>query len=149
MGKKQNAMMCLLPEKDSIEKNESSVKSPDSESTPSSGESNGKGCCTLDFMSCIDWCGPTEDSCLNCNHHDGVGWMKNGPPKDQCLSRWTGCGNDRNGCCYGLVCQPDANNYLMCLPSFLTESKPTDSPTVSPTSAPTLSPTKAPANKPC
>merc|ERR1712119_44517 len=86
------------------------------ETSPFDSDSDNKGCCTLDFVSCIDWCGPTKDSCLNCNHHDGVGWLQNGPPTNTCLSRWTGCGSNVDGCCDGLVCKEDANNYLMCLP---------------------------------
>jgi len=108
------------------------------------------GCCSLDYKNCIDWCGSTKDSCLNCNHHDGVGWLQNGPPTNTCLSRWTGCGSK---CCDGLVCKEDANNYLMCLPGNPIGTKsPTDSPTerttASPTESPTESSTEAPADSP-
>merc|ERR1712241_899372 len=75
-----------------------------------------KPCCSLDFKNCINWCGPTYKSCASCNHHDGLGWLKNGEPKDKCLSRWSGCGHNKNGCCDGLVCKKDPNNWLACLP---------------------------------
>merc|ERR1712194_468981 len=92
----------------------------------------------------------------NCNHHDGLGWLSNGPPKGKCLPRWKGCENKKNACCDGLTCKADADNYLMCLPinpigTKEPTSQPTDSPTfvstttkptsVSPTSKPTATPT--------
>merc|ERR1712194_583597 len=126
-------------------------------STPSmSPTSSPEPCCTLDFQNCINWCGPTKESCSNCNHHDGLGWLSNGPPKDKCFPRWKGCENRKNACCDGLTCKVDANNYLMCLPIKPIGTKeptaqPTDSPTfvstttkptsVSPTSKPTATPT--------
>lgn len=88
-------------------------------------------CCSLDYKTCIDWCGSDYDSCATCNHHDGVFWLEDGPPRDeQCLDRWTGCENDTDACCDGLTCRVDDNNWLMCLPL--------DPPfTASPTGAPT------------
>merc|ERR1712194_260611 len=104
-------------------------------STPSaSPTSSPEPCCSLDFKNCINWCGPTKKSCSNCNHHDGVGWLSNGPPKDKCLPRWKGCENKKNVCCNGLTCKADANNYLMCLPiKPIGTKEPTSQPTDSPT----------------
>mmetsp|Transcript_1353 Transcript_1353/g.1539 ORF Transcript_1353/g.1539 Transcript_1353/m.1539 type:complete len:205 (-) Transcript_1353:215-829(-) len=126
-------------------------------SGPASVIASPEGCCSLNYKDCISWCGNTENSCASCNHHDGLGWLVNGPPKDQCVSRWTGCENKENACCDGLTCKADTNNnYLMCLPINPIGTKeptaqPTDAPTfvstttkptsVSPTSKPTATPT--------
>lgn len=112
--------------------------------SPINAPSPAGACCTLDFETCIDWCGPTKDSCLNCNHHDGVHWLENGPPKEQCLRRWTGCENDFNGCCDGMTCREDDNNFLMCLPLQSSSTMvPTKSPTGPPTSPSTHRPTQS------
>lgn len=89
------------------------------------------GCCSLDFKQCIDYCGSTKDSCVGCNHHDGVGWLENGPPQEQCEERWQGCENTPNSCCPGLTCREDFNDFLMCLPPLppSTTSPPTYAPT--------------------
>merc|ERR1711933_441687 len=80
---------------------------------------NKEGCCSLDFVNCIDWCGKTEDSCNSCSHHDGVGWMPNGAPTNQCLGRWSGCQGNESACCDGMVCAANDNGWPMCQPSFL------------------------------
>jgi len=98
------------------------------------------GCCSLDYKTCIGWCGPSKNSCLNCNHHDGVGWLNDGSRKNStCKPRWTGCQGSPNSCCAGLECRPDPNNWLACLPAEATEE-----PTFAPTEATTLEPTEAP-----
>merc|ERR1712241_1578456 len=110
-------------------------------------EKPNNGCCTLDFKSCINWCGPTYDSCASCNHHEGLGWLQNGPPKNQCLGRWNGCGHDKDGCCDGLTCKkgPNNNNWLSCQPKNPLGTKP---PTTAPTEKPTKVPTEKPTNAP-
>mmetsp|Transcript_10244 Transcript_10244/g.11718 ORF Transcript_10244/g.11718 Transcript_10244/m.11718 type:complete len:186 (-) Transcript_10244:192-749(-) len=120
-------------------------------SGPASVIASPGGCCSLNYKDCISWCGNTENSCASCNHHDGLGWLVNGPPKDQCVSRWTGCENKKNACCDGLTCKAATNNYLMCLPinpigTKEPTSQPTDAPTsVSTTTTPTsVSPTSKP-----
>ena len=101
------------------------------------------GCCTLDYKTCITWCGSTEESCLSCSNSD-VGWIPNGAPSGSCAARWRGCGHAKNSCCDGLTCQANADGWFACLPgeSTPTPPNPTDSP-VAPTEAP-VSPTEAP-----
>jgi len=78
----------------------------------------GNGCCSLDYKNCIDWCGSSYDSCINCSNND-VTWLSNGP-QSQCMERWVGCDGNPNGCCDGLICQlkdgwnacqPNLNSY--------------------------------------
>merc|ERR1719335_1596715 len=134
----------------------SPTKAPNTSPTTKE-ELTGDGCCSLDFKTCINWCGPTKDSCLNCNHHDGVFWLPNGKPKEKCRKRWKGCKYDMNGCCDGLTCQENENNFLMCLPFLESEDSsppvenPTNSPmvpTMTPTFTPTVNPTKTPTKSP-
>ena len=98
--------------------------------------SSGNGCCTLDYKSCISWCGETKESCMSCSNSD-VGWIPDGIPSDNCKARWIGCGDDMNSCCDGLSCQDDGSGYFSCKPDDGTPTPP------SPTNAP-VSPTKAP-----
>jgi len=107
----------------------------------SSSDDEKKGCCSLDYKTCIGWCGPTEDSCNNCNHHDGVGWLDSGSRKNwKCKPRWTGCqGKPDNFCCKGLECRPDPNNWLACLPALETPE-----PTFAPSTITSMEPTEAP-----
>ena len=97
----------------------------------SNAEPGEEGCCSLDYKQCIGWCGPTKDSCLDCNHHDGVAWLENGAQK-QCKKRWVGCGGNPNKCCAGLECRPDPNTWLACLPALSTPEL-TPAPTPAPT----------------
>merc|ERR1711937_259792 len=94
-----------------------------------SEDNDADGCCSLDYKQCIGWCGPTKDSCLGCNHHDGVGWLTNGSAENSnCKPRWSGCSASPNSCCPGLECRPDPNNWMACLPALAT-----DAPTLAPT----------------
>jgi len=83
--------------------------------------SSSNGCCSLNYKECIDFCGPTKDDCLSCNHiHDGVAWLENGAAEEQCTARSEGCEEGPNSCCLGLECREDPNNWLMCQPIFPT-----------------------------
>jgi len=84
-------------------------------------DNSSTGCCSLNYKECIDWCGPTKDDCLSCNHiHDGVAWLENGAAEEQCTARWGGCEAEPDSCCPGLECREDPNNWLMCQPIFPT-----------------------------
>uniref|UniRef100_A0A7S4ADZ1 ShKT domain-containing protein n=1 Tax=Pseudo-nitzschia australis TaxID=44445 RepID=A0A7S4ADZ1_9STRA len=87
------------------------------EPTPAPVARNSSGCCSLDYKNCIDWCGPTYDSCMNCASK-AVTWLPDGAPLSSCSERWTGCteNNDTNdsSCCSGLRCQP-RNDYMECM----------------------------------
>jgi len=109
---------------------------------------NGNGCCTMDYKQCIDWCGDTEESCNNCENPD-VGWLSNGEPNGTCMSRWTDCNADRDGCCDGLTCQFQ-DNYYGCFPGNDTPTppNPTNPPVPNPTDAPVPNPTDAPVPNP-
>lgn len=110
----------------------------DEEESEEESEDEG-GCCSLDYKECISWCGATKDSCLGCNHHDGVGWLKDGSAvNSQCKRRWSGCGGSPNSCCAGLECRPNENDWMACQPALSTEA-----PTFEPTSATSLEPTSA------
>ena len=117
--------------------------------SPTSAPDSGKGCCTLDYKECINWCGDTEESCSSCSNND-VGWIPNGPPSGSCNARWIACGNDKNSCCDGLTCQDDGNGYFSCLPgdSTPTPPSPTNPPQPSPTKPPQPNPTNAPVPPP-
>lgn len=105
------------------------------------------GCCTLDYKSCITWCGNTKESCLTCSNTD-VGWIPNGAPLGSCAARWSGCGHAKNSCCEGLTCQANTDGWFACLPGESTPTPPNPTnPPVSPTMAPVL-PTSPPTNAP-
>mmetsp|Transcript_38286 Transcript_38286/g.42915 ORF Transcript_38286/g.42915 Transcript_38286/m.42915 type:complete len:288 (-) Transcript_38286:240-1103(-) len=115
---------------------------------PSTG---GNGCCSLDYKNCVDWCGPSYDSCMKCDNKD-VTWLSNGPPQGQCMERWTGCDGNPNGCCDGLTCRwRDGEGYNACLPNLNPTPAPVPAPpTKTPTYAPTvpIEPTISPAPTP-
>lgn len=101
---------------------------------------NDNACCSIDYKSCVDYCGSTENSCMNCADHV---WLSTGP-LETCDERWGGCGesNDsgHSGCCGGLTCQwRDGYDYFACLPGEGNpnppppQSNPTDPPVDSPT----------------
>lgn len=118
--------------------------------TPTSAPvSNSNGCCSLDYKNCIDWCGSTYDSCVNCSNQD-VDWLSDGAAPSTCGERWTGCGENNDaahsGCCSGLTCQMrTGDNYMACLPGD--DNNPV-SPTPPPTTAPQPSPTANPVSQP-
>jgi len=110
---------------------------------------NGKGCCTMDYDVCINWCGDTEESCNNCSNPQ-VGWLPNGaPPLGSCLKRWSDCTQNDNGCCDGLTCQFQ-NDYFGCFPGTGTPTppNPTNPPVPNPTNPPVPNPTNPPAPNP-
>eukprot|EP00542_Grammatophora_oceanica_P013223 CAMPEP_0194037670 /NCGR_PEP_ID=MMETSP0009_2-20130614/10002_1 /TAXON_ID=210454 /ORGANISM="Grammatophora oceanica, Strain CCMP 410" /LENGTH=773 /DNA_ID=CAMNT_0038679923 /DNA_START=12 /DNA_END=2334 /DNA_ORIENTATION=- len=43
--------------------------------TPDPAPTNGQGCCTQAFNSCITWCGSTQQECLNCDSTDFTGFQ--------------------------------------------------------------------------
>jgi hypothetical protein len=106
---------------------------------------NNDGCCSLDFKDCVDWCGPSYDSCMNCGNNDVI-WLPNGKITDTCGERWSGCGQDNDlgndGCCNGLTCQwrGDGEDYFACLPGDGTPTPPQTSPTNPPQSSPVQPP---------
>eukprot|EP00751_Fragilariopsis_kerguelensis_P049350 CAMPEP_0171042718 /NCGR_PEP_ID=MMETSP0736-20130129/46518_1 /TAXON_ID=186038 /ORGANISM="Fragilariopsis kerguelensis, Strain L26-C5" /LENGTH=663 /DNA_ID=CAMNT_0011491445 /DNA_START=22 /DNA_END=2012 /DNA_ORIENTATION=+ len=114
---------------------------------PSTG---GNGCCSLDYKNCVDWCGPSYDSCMKCDNKD-VTWLSNGP-RDQCMERWSDCEGNPNGCCDGLTCRwRDGEGYNACLPNLNPTPAPVPAPpTKTPTYAPTvpIEPTISPAPTP-
>lgn len=137
-----NDFLMCQPELPNLEPTETPTKKPED-----------NGCCTLNYKKCISWCGPTKESCGNCNHHDGVGWMENGPPQEKCKQRWRGCKNNPNSCCPGLACREDANDFLMCQPELpslapVPTAEPTAPPTATPTPLPTRHPTASPTASP-
>lgn len=87
------------------------------EPTPAPVGSNSGGCCSLDYKTCIDWCGPTYDSCMNCANK-AVNWLPDGAPRSTCSERWTVCTENSDtsdgGCCNGLRCKP-RNDYKECM----------------------------------
>jgi len=115
--------------------------------TPPTG---GNGCCSLDYKNCVDWCGPSYDSCMKCDNKD-VTWLSNGP-RDQCMERWSDCDGNPNGCCDGLTCRwRDGEGYNACLPNLNPTPAPVPAPpTKTPTYAPTvpIEPTISPAPTP-
>jgi len=94
------------------------------------------GCCSMDYKTCVTYCGITKSECDSCETGESVVWLSYGPPSGQCTERWSGCdsNNVNNGCCDGLSCQwRDGYNYNACLPQPTIVTTP--SPTVSPTTA--------------
>ncbi len=115
---------------------------------------NDNGCCSLDYKTCVSWCGSTEDACNSCGNQEVV-WLSNGPD-DTCGERWSGCGQDNDnshsGCCNGLTCQwrGDGHDYFSCLPGDGTPTppNPTTPPQPNPTNPPQSSPTNPPQESP-
>jgi len=116
------------------------TKSPVPAPSPPPPTGGGNGCCSLDYKNCVDWCGSSYDSCMNCDNND-VTWLSNGP-QGQCTERWGGCDGNPNGCCDGLTCQwRDGYGYNACLPNLNPTPAPVPAP---PTKTPTYAPTIAP-----
>lgn len=99
---------------------------------------SGNGCCTLDYKTCVDWCGVTEETCGNCGNND-VGWIPDGAPTGNCAARWVGCQENPGSCCAGLTCQ-ESGGWYSCTPTG--NSAPTIPP--NPTNPPQPNPTVAP-----
>lgn len=107
------------------------------------------GCCSMDYKECdVWWCGSTKSSCENCGG-DAFTFLENGAiTDDTCLKRWSGCKNDPNSCCDGLVCTELSQYYSQCLPGEAEEEEPPQ-PSLRPTTKkPTDEPTKEPVNVP-
>jgi len=120
------------------------------------------GCCSNNYKECdVWWCGSTKSSCENCGD-DAFTFLENGALTDDiCLKRWTGCLDNVNDCCDGLVCEELSRWYSQCLPGGDSEEEEeeeeseddvepaTPPPSLRPTSkAPTDAPTKVPTGAP-
>ena len=71
----------------------------------------------LDFNLSITWCGNSEVSCGSCNTSESFRWLPTGEEGTaSCLARWEGCFDDVSGCCEGLVCKEQSQNYSQCEP---------------------------------
>lgn len=106
-------------------------------------EVNCAGCCTQNFATCVTYCGTTEQACKTCPDTTVV-WIPNGVPLPPitCISRWSACTSNVNGCCPGLTCQGD-KNWAGCQynATVTTRTKSTAKPASSP-GLPTAAPIK-------
>ncbi len=118
---------------------------------PAPPPNTAKACCTMDFTSCVTYCGTTQQQCESCGAADVV-WLPKGPPAaGSCIARWGGCLSNVHGCCPGMQCI--GNQYWKgCFyippqhgnsPSPPTASSPIIS-SPPPTPPPTLRPTSRP-----
>ena len=119
---------------------------------PTWGGPGGPGCCSLDFKTCVTWCGVDQNGCETCGNNEVV-WLVDGAPNNSCMAKYADCTSNSNGCCPGLTCVKDSQYYSQCRslgsvsPSPMSPSV-TGGPTIQPTSkapVPTFMPTsKAP-----
>jgi len=118
---------------------------------PVSNNNNGgieRGCCSLDYKDCIDYCGADYNSCMACNG-DKLGWISKDASGSTCTKRWQGCDNNSD-CCDGLTCKEE-NGWSSCQPGNSNNNpvpQPTKAPVPNPTKAPVKNPTKAPVTNP-
>jgi hypothetical protein len=94
----------------------SAPTAPEPAPTPpvSAPTSSPDGCCSLDFKTCIDWCGTIEEDCASCDVNQVHAWLPNGELTDSCVARWGTCTNDPGGCCPGLECLERNPTYSQC-----------------------------------
>jgi len=118
------------------------------------GYTSAGGCCSRNHKNCdTQWCNngqriTNKENCESCPGQ-GLEWLPNGQ-KSNCLTRWSGCGGNTNGCCGGR-CRPTNSGWMQCLadddyPKYVPPADPAPTPApVSPTPAP-VSPTPAPVS---
>jgi len=111
---------------------------------------NRDGCCSQDYKTCVDWCGPSYDNCMNCGD---VVWLPNGRLNENCGQRWKGCNesndDNHNGCCEGLTCEwREGHDYMACLPGDGNPTPPQPNPTTAPVPQPQPTPETSPVSQP-
>jgi hypothetical protein len=118
------------------------VAAPTPVSTPTWGQPTGQGCCSMDFKTCVTWCGVDKNGCETCNNNEVV-WLANGPPNVSCAAKYADCTANKQSCCPGLTCVADSQYYAQC--RVITTSSPNPASPATTTPLPT---TQRPTNLP-